>query len=137
MGIPGTRLLSMKLTDFKVYERSGGNIMDAFTKGAEVTGELGVEVPNGRVHLQYHYVPFVSEDGQIDEILAAYFDVTYLHSLAQRNRVLIEKNPTLFFILDKSLQITEANPSWVTVSGYSMDQLLSMKLTDFKVYERS
>ena len=136
-GYTRDQLLSMKLTDFKVYERSGGNIMDAFTKGTEVTGELGVEVPNGRVHLQYHYVPFVSEDGQIDEILAAYFDVTDLHSLAQKNRILIEKNPTLFFILDKSLNITEANPSWVTVSGYSMDQLLSMKLTDFKVYERS
>ncbi|MGV8110888.1 methyl-accepting chemotaxis protein [Methanospirillum sp.] len=136
-GYTRQQLLSMKLTDFSVYERNGGNIMDTFTKGVEVTGELGVIVPKGRLHLQYHYVPFVSEDGQIDEILAAYFDVTALHALAQRNRLLIQKNPTLFFILDKSLQITEANPAWEAIAGYSMDQLLSMKLTDFKVYERS
>jgi len=136
-GYTRQQLLSMKLTDFNVYQRQGGNVMDAFTKGAEVTGELGVIVPKGRLHLQYHYVPFISEDGQVYEILAAYFDVTAFQALAQRNRVLIEKNPTLFFILDKSLQITEANPAWEAASGYSMDQLLSMKLTDFKVYERS
>ncbi|NLV27197.1 MAG: PAS domain-containing protein [Methanomicrobiales archaeon] len=136
-GYTRQQLLSMKLTDFKVYHRQGGNVMDSFTKGVEVTGELGVIVPNGRLHLQYHYVPFISEDGQIDEILAAYFDVTSLNALAQRNRLLIEKNPTLFFILDKTLQISEANPAWEAVSGYSMDQLLSMKLSDFKVYERS
>jgi len=135
-GYSREELLSMKLTDFEVYERAGGNIMDAFAKGVEVSGELGVRVPKGKMHLKYHYVPFIGEDGSIDEILAAYFDVTSLNSLARRNKVLIEKNPTLFFILDRELRITEANPVWEKVSGYTREDLLSMKLTDFKVYER-
>lgn len=136
-GYSREHLLSMKLTDFKVYERQGGNIMDSFAKGEEVTGELGVIVPKGKLHLNYHYVPFISEDGQINEILATYFDVTSLNVLARRNRALIEKNPTLFFILDKNLQIMETNPAWEVASGYTKDTLLTMKLTDFKVYERT
>lgn len=135
-GYTRNELLSMKLTDFKVYERKGGNVMDAFVKGEEITGELGVIVPKGKLHLNYHYVPIISENGQIEEVLATYFDITRQDSLARRNRELIEKNPTLFFILDKTLQVKEANPAWETVTGYTRDELLSMKLTDLKVYER-
>ena len=135
-GYTRKKMQSMKLTDFKVYERQGGNVMDAFSKGIEVTGELGVEVPKGKVHLNYHYVPLISEDGQIEEVLAAYFDVTSLNALVRRNKTLIEKNPTLFFILDKNLQVKEANPAWELISGYTRAELLSMKLTDFKVFER-
>lgn len=136
-GYSKNQLLSMKLTDFKVYERQGGNIMDVFTKGAEVTGILGVEVPNGKVYLNYHYVPFLSEDGTIEEVLAAYFNVTELQSLAIKTQTLIEKNPTLFFILDQELRVKEANPAWEPLSGYTREELLSMKLTDFKVFERT
>jgi methyl-accepting chemotaxis protein len=135
-GYTRKELLSMKLTDLRVYERKGGNIMDAFSKGVEVTGDLGADVPKGKIHLNYHYVPLPSEDGGIEEILAAYFDVTALQALAGRNRALIDKNPTLFFILDKELRVTEANPAWEPVTGYTHKELLSMKLTDFKVYER-
>ncbi|KAF5091543.1 Methyl-accepting chemotaxis protein (MCP) signaling domain protein [anaerobic digester metagenome] len=130
------QLLSMKLTDFKVYERSGGNIMDAFTKGAEVTGELGVIVPKGKLHLQFHYVPLPSEDGTINEILAAYFDISSIKALEKKNQMIIENNPGLIFILDKDLKIIRANKTWVELSGYSQEQILSMKLTDFKILER-
>ena len=135
-GYTRRQMQSMKLTDFKVYERQGGNVMDAFSKGVEVTGELGVEVPKGKVHLNYHYVPLISDDGQIEEVLAAYFDVTSMNALVRRNKTLIEKNPTLFFILDKNLQVKEANPAWEHISGYTRTELLSMKLTDFKIFER-
>ena len=135
-GYTRNELLSMKLTDLTVYERTGGNVMDAFLKGIEVTGNLGADVPKGKIHLNYHYVPFISEDGQIEEILAAYFDVTELYSLAGKIKTLIDKNPTLLFILDKQLQVKEANPAWEPVTGYTQEQMLSMKLTDFKVYER-
>ena len=130
------QLLSMKLTDFKVYERSGGNIMDAFTKGAEVTGELGFIVPKGKLHLQFHYVPLPSEDGTINEILAAYFDISSIKALENKNQMIIENNPGLIFILDKDLKIIRANKTWVELSGYSQEQILSMKLTDFKILER-
>ncbi|MGV8110884.1 methyl-accepting chemotaxis protein [Methanospirillum sp.] len=130
------QLLSMKLTDFKVYERSGGNIMDAFTKGAEVTGELGVIVPKGKLHLKFHYVPLPSEDGRINEILAAYFDISFIKALEKKNQMIIENNPGLIFILDKELKIIRANKTWVELSGYSIEQILSMKLTDFKILER-
>jgi len=135
-GYTRQQLLSMKLTDFKVYERSGGNVMDAFTKGAEVTGELGVVVPKGKLHLQFHYVPLPSEDGQINEILAAYFDISSIKALEKKNLMIIENNPGLIFILDKDLKIIRANQTWVDLSGYSLDQLLSMKLTDFKILDR-
>jgi hypothetical protein len=29
---------------------------------------------------------------------------------------MIDKNPTLFFILDKNLQVIEANPAWEAIS---------------------
>jgi hypothetical protein len=59
-----SELLTTILTDFKVYERFGGNIMDAFTKGEEVTGELSVEVTKGILHMNYHYFHFFSQDGK-------------------------------------------------------------------------
>lgn len=130
------QLLSMKLTDFKIYERSGGNVMDTFTKGDEVAGELGVIVPKGRLHLNYHYVPIVTEDGQIDEILAAYFDVSTMKTLEKKNELIIDNNPGLIFIMDTDFRIVRANKTWVDLSGYSQEELLSMKLTDFKILDR-
>ena len=96
-GYTRQQLLSMKLTDFNVYQRQGGNVMDAFTKGAEVTGELGVIVPKGRLHLQYHYVPFISEDGQVYEILAAYFDVTAFSASCSKKQVFLLKKSNPVF----------------------------------------
>lgn len=135
-GYTREELLSMKLTDFKVYERVGGNFMDSFTKGEEATGELGVDVPKGKLHLKFHYVPLPSEDGEIKEILAAYFDITLMKTLERKNQTIIENNPGLIFILDKDLRIIRANKTWVSLSGYSLDELMSMKLTDFKVIDR-
>lgn len=136
-GYTRKELLSMKLTDFKVYERGGGNVMEAFSQGKEVTGDLGVEVPKGKLHLNFHYVPLPSEDGQINEILAAYFDITSMKALEKKNQMIIENNPGLIFILDKNLRVIRANETWVNLSGYTIEQLLSMKLTDFKIFERT
>ena len=82
----------MKLTDFKVYERSGGNVMDAFTKGAEVTGELGVVVPKGKLHYNSITFPFLQKMVRLMRFLQ-YFDISSIKALEKKNLMIIENNP--------------------------------------------
>ena len=43
------------------------------------------------------------------EILAAYFDISSIKALENKNQMIIENNPGLIFILDKDLKIIRAN----------------------------
>lgn len=114
----------MNLKDLSVLSRSGDTIDRAIREKKAISGEMVLDTPNGRLALVYHYTPvFHPRDRDaIDSLLAVYFDVTENRSLQRKNQLMIEKNPTLFFILDKNLQITEANPSWEAFSGYTRDQ---------------
>ncbi|HPY61108.1 MAG TPA: PAS domain-containing protein, partial [Methanospirillum sp.] len=113
-GYSRVQLLSMNLKDLSVFSRSGDTIDRAIREKRAISGEMVLDTPNGRLALVYHYTPvFHSRDrNEIESLLAVYFDVTENRSLQRKNQLMIEKNPTLFFILDKSLNITEANPSW-------------------------
>jgi len=136
-GYTRDQLLRMKLNDFTVISRTGDTIETTIREKRATSGEMILECPNGKLSLVYNYTPVPSHTGEIEEILAVYFDVTENRKLQRKNQMMTEKNPALIFILDKKLQIIEANPAWESMTGYSREHLLSMKLTDFKVFERT
>ncbi len=75
------KLLSMRLSDFVVTERSGGSAKDVLETGKRASGNIRLEVPKGILYLRYFYVPMLDEKGAIDSILAVYFDETSLKNL--------------------------------------------------------
>lgn len=78
------QILQMKITDFSVSEREGGSLKDALLTLKTISGNFKMEAPNGTFYFRYFYVPMVSESGEVDEILAVYFDETNIKKLQQK-----------------------------------------------------
>lgn len=80
-GYSKEQFLSMKLSDFKVTERSGGAIKDVIESGESTSGNLRFESPKGTLYLRFFYVPMFDEKGKIESILGVYFDETDIKKL--------------------------------------------------------
>ena len=78
--------------------------------------------PERKTSLAIPYVPLPSRRWHSVEILAAYFDISSIKALENKNQMIIENNPGLIFILDKDLKIIRANKTWVELSGYSQNK---------------
>ena len=119
-GYTHEELISMKISDFKVFSKNGGDIRDSFSKGLTVSGELGVETPKGLLYLNYYYVPLPEEDGSIKEVLAVYFDTTSIIELDQHLKKSIQE------IAETLSSLSQRNIS-VNTPVYTGDPLLEIK----------
>ncbi len=59
-----------------------------------------------------------------------------IKELQQQEMTMINQNPLPLLLMDLNLQILKVNASFVEMSGYTEEQLLSMRATDFKVLEK-
>jgi PAS domain S-box-containing protein len=53
-----------------------------------------------------------------------------------KKKTFISENPYAIFTMNLDLQLTDVNPAFSKLSGYTTEELLRMKLTDFKVIRR-
>lgn len=60
-----------------------------------------------------------------------------IKELQQQEMTMINQNPLPLLLMDLNLKILKVNASFLSMSGYSERQLLSMKATDFKVLEKT
>ncbi len=119
-GYTHEELISMKISDFKVFSKNGGDVRDSFSKGLTVSGELGVDTPKGLLYLNYYYVPLPEEDGSIKEVLAVYFDTTSIIELDQHLKKSIQE------IAETLSSLSQRNIS-VNTPVYTGDPLLEIK----------
>jgi len=83
-GYSKEKLLSMKISDFNVTERTGGTAKDVLDTGRSTYGNIMMESPKGTLYLRYFYISMLDENGTIDSILCVYFDETSLKKLQIR-----------------------------------------------------
>ncbi|PWR70149.1 methyl-accepting chemotaxis protein [Methanospirillum lacunae] len=60
-----------------------------------------------------------------------------IRELQQQEMTMINQNPLPLLLMDLNLRILKVNDSFLLMSGYSENQLLSMKAHDFKVLEKT
>ncbi|QXO96019.1 response regulator [Methanospirillum purgamenti] len=60
-----------------------------------------------------------------------------IKELQQQEMTMINQNPLPLLLMDLKLKIQKVNASFLEMSGYSEQQLLSMRANDFKVLEKS
>jgi methyl-accepting chemotaxis protein len=60
-----------------------------------------------------------------------------IRELQQQEMTMINQNPLPLLLMDLNLHILKVNESFLQMSGYSEQQLLSMRAHDFKVIEKS
>ncbi len=94
--------------------------------------------PAGRRHLNVSCYPFASDSGEISGIVLVAHDVTalklqeeLLRESEQRYRQTFETNTAVKLIIDPATgRIEEANEAACRYYGYSLAELLSMRITD-------
>lgn len=60
-----------------------------------------------------------------------------IKELQQQEMTMINQNPLPLLLMDLKLNILKVNESFLIMSGYTEEQLLSMRAVDFKVIEKS
>ncbi|NLV28145.1 MAG: PAS domain-containing protein [Methanomicrobiales archaeon] len=103
-----------------IHQKLDGTLMDCHVTLA------GIEY-NGKPSLMTIVQDLTEQRKQQKEII----------HLKQRTDEIIEKNPALMLIFNSSLQIIKINQALVDISGYSKEQLLSMKLSEFTISDLS
>jgi methyl-accepting chemotaxis protein len=110
----------MKLIEFKVFERTGEDSREAFTKGKPVSGEIGVETPKKWLYLTAHCLPLPEEDAKNNDLLAVYFEIPTIRKLEQKLQKSIRE------LADTLSAITETNLT-ISVTTYPDDPIADVK----------
>ncbi|PWR69593.1 PAS domain-containing protein [Methanospirillum stamsii] len=134
--IPEERLRSMNLAGFKLLSREGATFSDALSSKRPEHGSMVVDFGDRIKVLEYTYLPVLDVNNAIQKVLCIYNDLTDLKTYIEENKTFVSENPYAIFTLNLDLEITDVNPAFSKLSGYSPEQLLSMKLQDFKVIQR-
>lgn len=134
--LPETQLLSMKIQEFNIIGREGqsfGNVLSSKIPGK---GRLIVDFGWGVKTLDFTYIPIINVNGNVDKMVAMYIDISDQIAYVQEIQTFIQENPNAILMINTDLQITDNNPSFEKILGYSHEESLKMKLSDIKVIER-
>jgi len=134
--IPEERLRTMNLADFKLLSRNGSTFSDVLSSKKPENGTMVVDFGDRIKVLEYTYLPVLDVNNAIQKVLCVYNDLTDLKTYIEENKTFVSENPYAIFTMNLDLQITDVNPAFSKLSGYSADQLLKMRIQDFKVIQR-
>ncbi len=105
-GYSTEQLLKMHMSDFTTKDRTGGSVQDVLQSGTATSGNVIFEAPNGTLYLRYYYLPMHAQNGDIDSILAVYFDETNLKKLQmQLDESIDEVGRTLASLAERDLTV--------------------------------
>ena len=122
----------MNLADFKLLSMEGATFSDALNSKNRKRDNV-VDFGDRIKVLEYTYLPVLDVNNAIQKILCIYNDLTDLKTYIEENKTFVSENPYAIFTLNLDLQITDVNPAFSKLSGYSAEQLLKMKLQSFIV----
>ncbi|WP_306128596.1 PAS domain-containing protein [Methanospirillum purgamenti] len=134
--IPEERLRTMNLADFKLISREGAMFSDVLSSKSPENGSMVVDFGDRIKVLEYTYLPVLDVNNTIQKVLCIYNDLTDLKTFIEENKSFVSENPYAIFTLNLDLQITDVNPAFSKLSGYSTEQLLKMKIQDFTVIKK-
>ena len=132
-----TQLLTMSLGDFKLIFREGTTFSEVLTSKKPGTGSLIADFGDRIKVLDYTYIPVIDVNDAVVKVISVYVDITDQKMSLEENKTFVHENPYAIFTLDPEYRITEANPAFSKLSGYSPDELLKMKIQDFHVLQKN
>ncbi|UUX92673.1 PAS domain S-box protein [Methanoplanus endosymbiosus] len=109
-------------------------------------GEAFVEwnLPAGTKYVRLYTIPFFDEQHEITHMMGVYIDETEKYhkeqeitELQNKTNAMIEENPAAILLLNKNFRITSTNKSWLNITGFTRDQILRMRLSDYDISGRS
>lgn len=131
------RLLSMNIRDFTIISREGSTFAEILSSGQTGKGEMTVDFGDRIRVLEYTYIPVLDASGSMKKIVTMYLDITEQKTYINEITSFLSESPYAIFTLGLDLQITDANPEFSRMSGYSHEELTNRKISDFKVLQRS
>lgn len=125
--------MSATLHDFVYLDKKGEGLAETVKDRTPKVGEATFQFPSGIVTWVRHTIPILDNTGDIDKILSVYNDITEIKKLQQQADSIIDQNPLPILHFNPSFEIQQANIAFCELSGYSKEQLLSMKVSDMKI----
>ncbi len=130
------KLLSMRLQDFTILERDGAALSEILTSKATMRGKLVVDFGWGIKTLEFTYIPVTDANNTVTSLVAMYVDVTEQIAYKEEIACFIRDNPHAILTMNPDLSITNINPAFSQITGYSLEEGTRMKLSDFNVVTR-
>ncbi|MDD1728500.1 MAG: PAS domain-containing protein [Methanospirillum sp.] len=134
--ISAEKLLSMRVQDFNILERDGLPLKDILTSKQAAKGRLVVDFGWAVKILDFTYIPVLNASGIVTSLVAMYVDVTDQVAYIEEIQAFIRENPHAILMMDPDMSITDVNPAFSHIMGYSHEEIIRMKLSDIKVLER-
>ncbi len=94
------------------------------------TEEQEIQTPNGRWWFGVG-VPIINEEGKFDKIIDVSLDITEQRKIEQRFKAIFENTAIGLVISDKDKNIIDTNHVFLQMIGYSKEELLRMKWSDY------
>ncbi len=134
--IPKEKLLNMSLKEFNILERDGKPLADILASKETAKGRLVVDFGWAVRVLDFTYIPVQNANGVVISLVAMYVDMSDQVAYVEEIETFIRENPHAILTMNPDLQITDVNPAFSNILGYSHEEGIRMKLTDLKVLER-
>ena len=138
-GYSQKKATTLSLKDFTYIRSVGGRLEDALENKERVQGEATIEFPSGVHIIKWHYIPLLDPEGNVENLLVVYNDVTEEQSvmeevkkLQQQASAIVEENPYPMLIVDVEMNIENVNKAFLELSGYTLNSIGSETLKDFK-----
>jgi len=135
--IPKAQLLTMTLTDFKLISREGTTFSEVIASKKPGKGSMIADFGDRIRVLEYTYIPILDVNNSVQKVISVYADLTEQKTYVDENKAFLSENPYAIFTMDLDYRITDVNPAFSKMSGYSTQQLLNMKLQDFNVIKKN
>lgn len=129
-------LLTMNLQDFKILERDGPSLHEMITSKKPSKGQLVVDFGWAVKTLDFTYIPILDVNGTVTSIVAMYLDVSDQASYVEEIETFFYENPHAIITITPDLKITNVNPAFSKIMGYTYEESIRMKLSDLTVLER-
>jgi PAS domain S-box-containing protein len=137
VGYSRNELIMKKITDFEVVEQTGAPIHIISTQKTESSASEVIRFPSGLRVVKRTGTPVLDESGIITQVIFSYMDLTQQIDQYEEVKTLIREGPYGIVTFDSDLRITDVNPAFEYVTGYSHEEALTLSLHSTKIVESS
>ncbi len=131
------KLLTMNLGEFKILERDGESLKDIVMSKRPSKGRLVVDFGWAVKTLDFTYIPILDANGVVTSMVGMYLDVSDQVAYVDEIAKFVHENPHAIVTMTPDSKITDVNPAFSRILGYSYEESTRMKLSDLKVLERN
>jgi len=123
------KLLTMNLQEFNILEREGQSLKEIVTSKRPSKGRLVVDFGWAVKILDFTYIPILDANDVVTSMVGMYLDVSDQVAYVDEITKFIHENPHAIVTMTPDLKITDVNPAFSEIIGYSYEESIRMKLS--------